>query len=126
MTRKTTTKMRAAQQLGRLGGSANTSKQNAARKKNAQMAGRPRRVCNHCGERVTGGHANKSLDVLCGAHGWHWQKAHEPGVTAINPYEVLGQVARAFTEGVEVGPEHAELLERVRAAMAQRAGTVAQ
>jgi hypothetical protein len=67
----------AAQALGRLGGSAGSVAQNRARKANAQFAGRPRRVCNHCGEPIVGGHANKALDLTCGAHGWHWQKQSE-------------------------------------------------
>jgi hypothetical protein len=73
MPRKTTAQ-RAAATLGRLGGSAGTEAQNLARKRNAQLAGRPRRVCNHCGEAVIGGHTDKALDVSCGQHGWHWQK----------------------------------------------------
>lgn len=122
MTGKSKKKM-AAQLLGRFGGAANTSKQNAARKQNAQLAGRPRRVCKFCGDRVTGGHANRSKDVTCGAHGWRWQKAHEEApAPLLNPYDLLDQVARAFVDGVEVGQEHAELLARVRLASSQRDG----
>ena len=70
-------KNKAAQALGRLGGSANTRAQQRARKRNAQLAGRPRRICTHCGEPVIGGHADRLLDVSCGAHGWTWQKQSE-------------------------------------------------
>jgi hypothetical protein len=64
-----------AQILGRLGGSANTPKQNAARRKNARRsAGRPGRVCLYCGEPVLGGHVDRALDETCGAHGWQWQQ----------------------------------------------------
>jgi hypothetical protein len=72
--KKTTKKNPAAQALGRLGGAAGTKAQNRARRENAQLAGRPRRVCRHCGEPVVGGHADRSLDETCGAHGWRWQK----------------------------------------------------
>lgn len=83
MTRTRTTKKSAAAALiGRLGGKAGTSKQNDARKRNAQLAGRPRRVCNVCGEPVKG-HLNIALDEACGQHGWHWQKKHER-VAAVN------------------------------------------
>ena len=86
MTKKTLTQRRphtrppppknpAAQALGRLGGAANTPAQNLARKRNAQLAGRPRRVCNACGHSVVGGHADRALDDTCGRHGWHWEKA---------------------------------------------------
>ena len=75
----------AAQALGRLGGSAGTVAQNRARKRNAQLGGRPRRVCDKCGEPVTGGrdgwkhsgHVKTKLDDTCGQHGWHWQKKSE-------------------------------------------------
>jgi hypothetical protein len=67
-------KNRAAQALGRLGGAAGTKAQNAARKQNAQRAGRPKRVCVVCGEPVVAGHVDRDLDVSCGAHGWRWQK----------------------------------------------------
>jgi hypothetical protein len=67
----------AAQALGRLGGSANSPAQLAARRKNAKLAGRPRRVCVHCGEPVKGGHVDAKLDAKCGAHGWKWQKPSE-------------------------------------------------
>jgi len=70
-------KNRAAQTLGRLGGAAGTKAQNAARKQNAQRAGRPKRVCLHCGEPVVAGHVDRRLDVTCGAHGWRWLKRHD-------------------------------------------------
>jgi hypothetical protein len=80
----TTKKNRAAQSLGRLGGQAGTKKQNAARKQNAQLAGRPRRVCTTCGEPVVGGHVDRRLDDSCGAHGWRWQqKRHPPTVESL-------------------------------------------
>jgi len=44
---------------------------------NAQRAGRPRRVCVHCGERVYGGHVDRALDTTCGAHAWRWQTRAE-------------------------------------------------
>lgn len=70
-------KNKAAQALGRLGGSANTEAQLAARQANALKAGRPRRVCSHCGEPARGGHLDKRLDSTCGTHGWKWQKRSE-------------------------------------------------
>jgi ribosomal protein S27AE len=73
----TPSKNPAAQALGRLGGSTNSKAQQRARKRNAQLAGRPRRVCVHCGEPVIGGHADRALDERCGAHGWKWQKRSE-------------------------------------------------
>lgn len=74
---KTPRKNRAAQLLGRKGGSANTVAQHRARQENAQLAGRPRRVCSHCGEPVRGGHVDKRQDATCGEHGWKWQKPSE-------------------------------------------------
>jgi ribosomal protein S27AE len=75
--------------LGRKGGLANTVKQQRARKLNAQRAGRPRRICTHCGEAVIGGHVDRALDTKCGAHGWRWQTraeryalAHQNGKTS--------------------------------------------
>ena len=67
----------AAVALGRLGGSRNTTKQNAARAKNAKKAGRPRRVCAKCGQPVRGFHVDRALDDTCGIHTWHWQKPSE-------------------------------------------------
>jgi ribosomal protein S27AE len=78
------TKNAAAQALGRLGGAVNSKAQQQARKQNAQRAGRPRRVCVHCGEPVVAGHVDRALDVTCGAHGWQWQQrsaAAEPAPT---------------------------------------------
>jgi len=63
--------------LGRLGGLANTPAQRQARKKNAKFAGRPGRVCKHCGEPVKGGHVDTKLDKSCGEHGWRWKKPAE-------------------------------------------------
>lgn len=75
-----------AQRIGRLGGSANTAKQNAARRKNAQRAGRPRRVCKFCHQPVLGGHVDRDLDASCGAHGWLWQQG-----TAGKPTPVISR-----------------------------------
>lgn len=69
------TKNPAAQALGRLGGAKNTPAQQRARKRNAQKAGRPRRVCTKCAQPVIGGHADRALDATCGAHGWRWERA---------------------------------------------------
>jgi hypothetical protein len=80
MTKRTTQTTTAAMRLGRLGGKAGTSKQNAARKRNAQRAGRPRRVCITCNEPVVGGHVDRRLDASCGAHGWRWQRRDDPHV----------------------------------------------
>jgi len=68
----------AARTLGSLGGRAGTTKQNEARKINAQRAGRPRRVCAVCNEPVVGGHVDRRLDASCGAHGWRWQRRDDP------------------------------------------------
>ena len=77
MPQKPKKKNTAAVALGRLGGQAGTTAQNVARKRNAQLGGRPRRVCTHCGEPVVGGHVNRALDLTCGPHGWKWQKPSE-------------------------------------------------
>lgn len=69
----------AAQLLGSLGGKANTRAQNIARARNAQRAGRPRRVCSVCHEPVRGGHLDRDLDETCGKHGWRWQKPEGAG-----------------------------------------------
>ena len=61
-----------AQALGRLGGSQNTPAQVKARLKNAKRAGRPGRVCIHCGEPVRGGHQDPKLDATCHARAWTW------------------------------------------------------
>jgi hypothetical protein len=77
MANKTPALNKAAQALGRLGGSAGTKAQNRARKKNAALGGRPSRVCIHCGEPVVGGHKKVKLDTSCGEHGWRWKKRSE-------------------------------------------------
>lgn len=64
----------AAAALGRLGGAVNSPAQQRARKRNAKLAGRPGRVCVHCGEPVAGGHVDRALDESCGQHGWRWQQ----------------------------------------------------
>jgi hypothetical protein len=73
------TKNRAAQALGRLGGAANTTAQQKARRKNGTLGGRPRRVCTRCGEPVLGGgvHKDRALDASCGGRFWKWQKRSE-------------------------------------------------
>jgi hypothetical protein len=78
-------KNRTAQRLGRLGGQANTPAQQAARRRNAQRAGRPRRVCETCGEPVVGGHADRRLDRQCGQHGWRWERGGTRLPTPANP-----------------------------------------
>ena len=73
-----TQKNQHAAALGSLGGRANTKAQHAARKKNAQHAGRTGRVCTTCGEPVRG-HKDTKLDETCGAHGWKWaQRGKRP------------------------------------------------
>jgi hypothetical protein len=119
--------MSAAAELGRLGGSKNTAAQQDARKRNAQTAGRPARVCNFCGERV-GGHKHRPLDETCGAHGWRWQQPHaEGGVALLNPYDVLDDVISAYDDGrlivSDVDNRAVEfLMTAVRTAAHQRAG----
>lgn len=79
-------------EVSRRGGAASTPAQNEARKRNAQLAGRPKRVCNHCGERVRGGHVDQALDTKCGAHGWHWQKPHEAVSTTPTPIDAIAAI----------------------------------
>jgi hypothetical protein len=74
MTKKQTNKPITIQEAGRRGGLANTRKQRRARKQNARLGGRPRRVCTHCGEPVRGGHLDGRRDLSCGVHGWKWEK----------------------------------------------------
>jgi len=105
----------AAQALGALGGRANTEAQLAARRKNAQLAGRPRRVCRHCGEPVRGGHADAALDTSCGAHGWRWQRPSHPDRPRIRPDpRLLADVLRAL----EAAGAPPRLLARVRRQLA--------
>lgn len=88
----------AAQALGRLGGAAKTRAQNLARKRNAQRAGRPGRVCVHCGEPVLGGHVNRALDDTCGQHGWRWQQGRDaapvPATGASATLEAIARILR--------------------------------
>jgi hypothetical protein len=86
----------AARTLGSLGGSANTDKQNAARKQNAQRAGRPRRVCITCNEPVVGGHVDRRLDTSCGAHGWRWQRRDDPHVSTVDENAIEAVVVAQF------------------------------
>jgi hypothetical protein len=81
-------KNRSAVLLGRRGGRAKTPKQHAARKRNATKAGRPRRVCIHCGGAVVGGHVVRKQDERCGAHGWRWQQRNAPLTRAIVEREI--------------------------------------
>lgn len=81
---RVTAKRTAAQTLGRLGGRAGTLAQNQARARNAQHAGRPKRVCTTCGAPVIGGHVDRRLDDTCGRHGWRWERAGAPHPTPPN------------------------------------------
>lgn len=90
-----------ASEIGRRGGRANSAAQNAARKRNAQRAGRPRRVCVNCGERVFGGHVDRKLDVSCGRHAWRWQQKNEPPSPLVDVPQLLADVLL----GAAVGPE---------------------
>lgn len=67
----------AAVNLGRLGGSKNSPAQQFARRENAKRGGRPRRVCNCCGELVRGGHLDNRQDSRCKQPGWHWESPQE-------------------------------------------------
>jgi hypothetical protein len=106
--------------LGRLGGQANTAKQNAARRKNAKLAGRPRRVCKLCHQPVLGGHVDRALDATCGAHGWVWQQG-APGksnpVVATSDRKALITVRDTLDQVADAG----EAIKAIRTAM-RRAG----
>jgi hypothetical protein len=81
MTKKQLNK--AAQAMGRIGGSRNTPAQQAARRQNALKAGPPSRVCAVCGEPVYGFHKDRALDTTCGGGGrWVWvtKAARQAGV----------------------------------------------
>lgn len=113
MTPKTLTpKNTAAAALGRLGGRAGTKAQNKARRANAQRAGRPSRVCVHCGEPVAGGHVDRDLDETCGAHGWRWRKRLEEAAT-VRPDPTLLKDVLFVLDGIG----SPRLLARVRAAI---------
>jgi len=91
----------AARALGRLGGLANTPKQNKARALNAQKAGRPGRVCKKCAQPVLGGHVDRTLDDSCGQHGWRWERAGVSVAAPVGPErKALDAIAAAMT-GVE-------------------------
>ncbi len=64
---------KAAQQLGRAGGSANTPKQNRARAENSLLAGRPGRICVKCGDLVQ--RTDLARHDKCGL--WTWVKPVE-------------------------------------------------
>lgn len=94
-----TEKNAAAQALGRLGGAANTPAQQRARKRNAKLAGRPGRVCLHCGEPVAGGHVERALDESCGQHGWRWQQGANGKPTATGATATLDAIATELRRG---------------------------
>lgn len=95
---KSKRKNRMAQELGRRGGAANTPAQHAARQRNALRAGRPRRVCDTCGEAVVGGHADRRLDLQCGQHGWRWERAGVRVPAPANPDRTaLDAIARRLS-----------------------------
>lgn len=106
-----TRKNPAAQALGRLGGAARTPAQNAARKQNAQRAGRPKRVCTTCGNPVVGGHVDRRLDETCGAHGWRWQQRNAETADAQLP-DLLRDLRDALDGSHALPPA---LLRRLRA-----------
>ena len=107
-TTTTPTKNPAAQALGRLGGSANTPAQQRQREAAAQKAGRPRRVCVHCAQPVLGGHADRTLDATCGAHGWRWERAGSSHPAPVVPERVaLDKIARVLASWRENGDERA-------------------
>jgi len=107
------TKNKAAQALGRLGGAANTPAQQRARRRNAQFAGRPRRVCTSCGEPVAGGHVDRRLDDVCGQHGWRWQQGAQA------PESPEKDLLRAVLAALPPTTDP-ELLRRLRAAIRSR------
>lgn len=72
----------AAQSLGRLGGLRNTPAQAKARAINSKLAGRPGRICAHCGEAVYGGHKNSKQNRKCDGRTWEWQKPRDVIVEA--------------------------------------------
>jgi hypothetical protein len=78
---------------GRLGGARNTPAQRRAARQNAQLGGRPKRVCTHCGEAVRGGHVDRALDVTCGQHGWRWQQGDDGAPTALGATAMLDAIA---------------------------------
>jgi len=67
----------AAQALGRLGGSRNTQAQKDARAANSKLAGRPGRICAHCGLAVYGGHKDAKQNKRCDGRTWEWQKPRD-------------------------------------------------
>lgn len=75
MTAKPTAKLlsKAAQQMGRKGGAAGTPAQNAARARNALLAGRTGRVCSKCGGLVQ--RTAMARHDGCGL--WTWLKPAE-------------------------------------------------
>lgn len=85
----------AAALIGRRGGMANTKAQNRARARNAQKAGRPRRVCKTCRQPVLGGHVDRALDETCGQHGWQWEQA---GKRHPAPPSALDAIAAVLVE----------------------------
>lgn len=106
-------------EISRRGGAARTTAQNDARRRNAQLAGRPKRVCIHCGEGVRGGHVDQSLDTTCGAHGWRWRKPHElASPSSPSADQVLDALAFTIRASKATSPDSAILqtiIEAVRA-----------
>jgi len=95
---KATPKNKAAQALGRLGGSRNSPAQQRARKRNSKLAGRPGRVCATCLQPVLGGHVDRSLDDTCGMHGWKWMRAGKRHPAPPNPERAaLDRMAEAMS-----------------------------
>lgn len=103
MVTKPRRKNAAAQALGRLGGRAGSPAQTAARRVNAQLGGRPRRVCLFCNEPVVGGHVARHLDLSCGAHGWRWQNQAEQAA----PIDVRALLVEARAELEQLEPTDA-------------------
>jgi hypothetical protein len=95
----------AAQALGRLGGSANTAAQRRQRRAAAKNAGRPRRVCIRCAQPVVGGHADRALDLTCGAHGWRWEQAGRAFPAPPSERQSLDRVAAVLAEWRTSGDE---------------------
>jgi hypothetical protein len=98
MSETPTTKNAAAVALGRLGGGRNTAAQQQARRQNAQRGGRPKRVCLHCGEPVSGGHVDRALDDTCGQHGWRWQQGEDGAPTATGATALLDAIAKVVRQ----------------------------
>jgi hypothetical protein len=115
-------KNKAAQALGRLGGSKNSLAQHAARQRNARLAGRPRRICVHCRQPVKGGHVDRTLDETCGRHGWRWDRAgREWPAPANRDRDALDLIAALVRDSEWIRTRHADwapqLVEAIREAV---------